>query len=326
MEKRVLIIDENVENRRELREKLSAAGWQVEDTRDGMSALETIQHNRSYGQGFHCIVSELFLPDIDGILLVKTLRQQYPDLPLAVVTRFGNEQVKADVEALGNTVYRDKPADLDELVATLDGYELTADTTAPADPPELAGYEGNIGAYIYLRIGSGERVDELYDSVKHMDGVLSANAVRGDFDLVLRVAVPAMDRLNELVDLLGKKDGIEVYGYEKIIEPQLSVNTDDFIKHFQTVWTEVNKDYVPGQETNAYLMIDIDRYQLERIYTSIKLTEGVYRCRVIEGSGKVMVLMSGAVSPGVVRHLLRKLAEMDGILRVREATVINLNQ
>jgi len=46
--------------------------------------------------------------------------------------------------------------------------------------------------------------------------------------------------------------------------------------------------------------------------------------RVAGGGNKLMVLMSQAVQPGVVRHLLRKLAEMDGILRVREATVINV--
>jgi hypothetical protein len=50
----------------------------------------------------------------------------------------------------------------------------------------------------------------------------------------------------------------------------------------------------------------------------------VYRCRVVTGSTKVIVLVSQAVHPGVMRHLLRKLAEMDGILRVREATLINV--
>ena len=326
MDQRALIIDENIENRRELRERLSAAGWQVEDVRDGMSALDAIQHARTYGEGYNCIITELFLPDLDGILLLKTLRQQYPDLALAVLTSYGNEQVQAEVEALGNTLYFNKPQDCPRVIEALAGLNLAADTTTPAEPPTPEAFEGNIGAYIFLRVGSTERVAELYESVRHLDGVISANAVRGDFDLLVRVAVPAEDRLKEVIDLLCNKEGVNCLGYERIIEPRLGPGTEEFVKHFQTVWAEVNKDYVAGQETNAYLIIDIDRYQFERIFTSIKLTEGVYRCRAIAGSGKLMVLMSGAVRPGVVRHLLRKLAEMNGILRVREATVINLNQ
>jgi hypothetical protein len=154
---------------------------------------------------------------------------------------------------------------------------------------------------------------------------MSANAVRGgDFDLVLRVALPSEDALKALLGEVQKVEGAKLIGHEHYIMPVLSASTEEFIRHYQTVAAEVNKDYLPGQDTNVYLMIDVDRYQMERIYTSILLTEGVYRCRVISGGSKLMVLMSHAVKAGVMRHLLRKLAEMDGILRVREATVINV--
>lgn len=324
-EKRVLVIDERVEFRRSLREGLSQQDWQVDEAPDAFSALDAIQQARAYGEGFSVIITEMFLPDQDGILFLKTLRQQYPNLPLIVLTGYGTEEWKAEIGNLEPIEYLEKPADVGLILSILEKFTLEVHTVHPAPAPPFTALEGAVGAYLFFMVESPELAGSMYNTLRAMPGVISANAVRGgDFDLVLRVAVPSEEALAKLFKEAEGVDGAKLVGHERYILPVLSASTEEFVRHYQTVAAEVNKDYVPGQDTNAYLMIDVDRYQMERIYTSILLTRGVYRCRVISGGNKLMVLMSQAVQPGVVRHLLRKLAEMDGILRVREATVINV--
>lgn len=322
--KRVLIVDEDIESRRGLREGLSNAGWQVDDAPDGLGALNLIQQARAFGEGYNCIVADTFLPDTDGILFLMTLREQYPQLPLIVSTGYGNDDLQGRVAELSKSVYFTKPIQMEQVIACLNEFDLAATTCEPVPAPPLQLLENKVCAYSFLRIDSGDRVEELYRTLREMEGVISANAVRGEFDLVLRVAVDSTEKLDELVERIRQVEGVKPVACDRIVTPMLSPTVDEFIRHYQTVWAKVNQNYIAGLGTNAYLLIDIDRYQLERIYTSIKLTEGVHRCRVIGGGTRLMTLMSGAVRPGVVRHLLRKLAQMDGILRVREATVINL--
>lgn len=323
--KRVLVIDDRVENRRHLREGLSRQDWQVDEAADAFSALEAIQHARAYGEGFSVIITELILPDQDGILFIKTLRQQFPALPLIVLTGFGAEKWEAEVQQLQPAEYLEKPAEIEQLLSKLEEFELECQTVAPAPAPPFVTPEGAVGAYLFYRIDSAELAGSVYSSLRNKDGVISANAVRGsEFDLVLRVAVVSEEALAKLTEETQRVEGVTLVDINRYMIPMLSASTEEFVRHYQTVAAEVNKDYVPGQDTNAYLLIDIDRYQMERIFTSILLTAGVFRCRVVNGGTKLIVLMSQAVQPGVMRHLLRKLAEMDGILRVREATVINV--
>jgi len=321
---RVLVIDDDVEIRRKLREELLKADWIVDDVSDALSGLESIHQARTYGEGYHLIITGAFLPDLDGLLFIRTLREQYPEVPIMVLTGYGDEELKAQIQAQPLTVYLAKPLDMDKFNQEIKKLKLEHDTSRPLPAPPMIPPDDNVGAYIYFNIDTASGGAAAYDALRALSGVYSANAVRGEFNLVLRVAVPSPEALDKLLADAKSVPGATYVSHEHYVPAMLSAANEEFVRHYQTVAAEVNKDYLPGQDTNAYLMIDVDRYQMERIYISILLTEGVFRCRVIGSGTKLMVLMSHAVRPGVVRHLLRKLAEMDGILRVREATVINV--
>jgi CheY-like chemotaxis protein len=323
--KRVLVIDEDVEARRILRQGLESTGWMVDAAPDGITGLTLIQDARAYGEGYHCIITEAFLTDLDGELFIKTLRLEYPEIPMVVVTGFGDERRREMIEQMQPSAYFDKPVHLNELLKAVGEFQLTASTYESAPAPAAARYEDNVGAYLFLNIKDYERAPELYRTLLELDGVLSANGVRGTgFNLILRTAVPSFDALQTLMNTVSQVNSVELVDHAQLEVPQLSRAVEEFTRHYQEVAKEANVDYVAGVDTNAYLFIDIDRYQLERIYLSLLLTLGVIRCRVVSGGAKLVVLSSHAVRPNVLRHLLRKLAEMDGVRRVREARVINL--
>ena len=64
-EKSVLMINEDVEVRRHLREILVAADWQIEEASSALEGLKLIQDARSFGDGYNYILTEGFLPDCD---------------------------------------------------------------------------------------------------------------------------------------------------------------------------------------------------------------------------------------------------------------------
>jgi CheY-like chemotaxis protein len=325
--KRALVIDEDVEARRILRDILRTADWAVDDAPGGVEALGLISQARAYGEGYHCIFTELFLPDLDGSLFLETLRLQYPDLPLAVISAFATEEDREGIARLNPVYLGGRPVDEKELLAVLDKLELTRSTYTVMPPEPSAASEPPVGAYLFVSFESFDAAQRLYGELGGLDGVISVNAVKGEgIDLVMRVGATNVEGIVTLAERVEQIDGITSVRHELIVKPPLGVDLQEFVEHYLTLASQLHADYVRGVATNAYLIIDIDRYQLERIYLSILLTEGVIRCRVISGFNKLMVLSAGAVRPNVVRHLLAKLAQLDGIRRVREVTVVNMNE
>lgn len=322
--KRVLIIDEEVEIRRSLRAGLMQFGWQVEEATDGLTAIEQIHRANSEGAGFCRLITEAFLTDMDGKLILKALRAQYPLVPIVVVTGFGDEVRRAMVEALAPSAYLVKPLQMEQLLAELGKFSLTVSTEFPEPAPEAPPRPHE--AYAFLRLLDNERAAEILFDFRATEGVRIANAVRGEYDIVLRLTTDSPDKLAATIERVKQASGVAIAAIEKLGKPRLTPEVEEFIKHYESISADDRMAYRVMNETNAYLMIDIDRYQLERIYTSIIMTEGVIGCQVSNGGAKLTVLMSGAVRPNVLRHVLQKLATMDGIRRVREATVINITR
>jgi DNA-binding response OmpR family regulator len=320
--KRVLIIDEDIEVRRSLRAGLMQFGWQVEEATDGLTSIEQIRRANAEGAGFCCLITEAFLTDLDGKLMLKAFRTEYPQLPIIALTGFGDVERRQQIENLQPAAYLEKPLAMEMLLAELGKFSFKTTTEQVAPTPDSAARQPE--AYVFLRLQDNERAGEILRELRAMDGVRVGNAVRGEYDIVLRLAADTADKLSTTAEMVKQTAGANVLAVERLEKPRLTPEVEDFVKHYESVSADDRAAYRSGNETNAYLMIDIDRYQLERIYTSIIMTEGVISCQVSSGGAKLTVLMSGAVRPNVLRHVLQKLATMDGIRRVREATVINI--
>ena len=59
------------------------------------------------------------MPGITGLEVTRTVRQEQPQLPIIVMTAFGDAQTKEAEMRSGATAYFDKPVRLSELKATV---------------------------------------------------------------------------------------------------------------------------------------------------------------------------------------------------------------
>ena len=89
---------------------LRQAGYQPLTARDGKEALEVIQ-----AQKVDCVVSDLHMPRMDGLQLLKEIRKTDAELPVIIVTAQG--EIKSAIEAIKNGAsdYILRPFDLEEL-------------------------------------------------------------------------------------------------------------------------------------------------------------------------------------------------------------------
>lgn len=113
MKPTALIIDDEAQIRRLLHVALEGAGYTVHDAETGSHGLQAIAHVRP-----DVILLDLGLPDIDGLTVLRRLRE-WSQTPVVVLTVRDDEQDKVAALDLGADDYVTKPFSTGELLARL---------------------------------------------------------------------------------------------------------------------------------------------------------------------------------------------------------------
>ena len=110
---KVLVVDDEPPIRKLLRMGLSTQGYEILDAPSGKAALELI------AQKPDLIILDLGLPDVDGLELLRRLRQEQEGVPIVVLSSRGEEVAKVQALDLGADDYVTKPFGMDELLARI---------------------------------------------------------------------------------------------------------------------------------------------------------------------------------------------------------------
>ncbi len=112
---RVLVVDDEVNARTALAELLRDEGFDVETAADAFKALGKYE---SFNP--HVVVTDLKMPGMDGIELVKKVRGSEDPAAVIVMTAFGAVSSAVDAMRAGAADYLTKPLNFDELLVVLD--------------------------------------------------------------------------------------------------------------------------------------------------------------------------------------------------------------
>jgi len=107
---RILVVDDDPASRELLRKVLASQGHEVVQAENGRAALSELTR-----QAPDLVVSDIRMPDVDGVQLLERMREVAPDVPVILVTAFGD--VEGAVEAIrrGAFDYIAKPYDVDGI-------------------------------------------------------------------------------------------------------------------------------------------------------------------------------------------------------------------
>jgi two-component system chemotaxis response regulator CheY len=322
---RVLIIDDEAEIRRNLTVGLTQEGYSVVACPDGISAIHELDGAREKGIAYDYLVTDIFMPDIDGLKILKVIKVQYPDLPVLVITGFGDDSLKMTALSEHNTGYLDKPFEIPDLVKALE--DLSPGSTSEAAVAEGEADEGmreSVSAYLTIRITDPARSMEIYNDLYQMEGVQKCEAVRGDFDIIVLAQASSEEEIAKIREKIGAMDGVDISSMSSVERPKLDRDVDKFVKIYAQAMKrpeQVKSAKQPG--TMSYIIVDVDPEAIQQIFTTVFFIDEVIFCDMIEG-GKKLVGMITSEGMGRKSTILEKLNEIDGVLRVREATVIKL--
>ena len=107
---RILVVDDDESLRRVMQVQLEDLGYDVATAADGASALEALQESSR-----ELVISDLKMPGMSGIELLKRVRAGFPETIVVVVTAFGTVETAVEAMKLGAYDYITKPVHPDAL-------------------------------------------------------------------------------------------------------------------------------------------------------------------------------------------------------------------
>jgi len=97
---RILVIDDQSQVRAAVSLALRAKGFDVVTAENGYAGLRTFKASR-----FDLVIADIFMPEMDGVKLIKALRERNPDLPVIAVSGVhlhGSERTALDLFPLAH--------------------------------------------------------------------------------------------------------------------------------------------------------------------------------------------------------------------------------
>jgi EAL domain-containing protein (putative c-di-GMP-specific phosphodiesterase class I)/CheY-like chemotaxis protein len=156
---RALIVDDDAQIRKDLSRVLQSLGLAVAAASNGREAAELLKK-----QSFDVVVSDIDMPEMTGLDLLRTIRQYDLDVPLVLVT--GNPGLETATQAVqyGAFRYLTKPVDVESLSqAVKEGVTLHRMAQLKREALEIIGAEGKqLGDRASLDARFNRALDQLW--------------------------------------------------------------------------------------------------------------------------------------------------------------------
>jgi EAL domain-containing protein (putative c-di-GMP-specific phosphodiesterase class I) len=191
---RILIVDDDPDLREIYAGLLQHAGYSVVSADGGRAAVEALDRGH-----FDVILTDISMPDMDGLQLLRTVRQRDLDVPVVLMT--GNPQVETAVQALdhGALRYLMKPVGEEALCQTVsEAVRLHHLAALKREALAQLGEEKLIGDRAGLEASFGRALDSLwmvYQPIVHAPDL----SLYG-YEALVRTGEPALTHPGALFD------------------------------------------------------------------------------------------------------------------------------
>ena len=168
----ILIVDDQEAFAQQIRTRLEREGYDVEVGSRRDEIVRLLQEKR-----FHLIVSDMKMPQMDGLELLGLVKEKYPDTAFVIMTAFGSVGTAVEAMKKGASDYITKPFPPEELLLTiknvLEKQSLLHEIKALRKEVEGRYSFGNF-------IGKNTKMQEVYDLISDVAETDATVLIRGE--------------------------------------------------------------------------------------------------------------------------------------------------
>jgi two-component system, NtrC family, response regulator AtoC len=167
--KRVLVADDELNMRRVLEAILRREGYEVITAANGIEALGGMSAN------IHTVITDLKMPGLDGMGLLKRLSVDYPDVPVVMITAHGSVENAVEAVKLGAFDYLEKPFEQEQIrqvvAKAISTYALSRKDARPEEPSERGRFR---------LVGQSPAIRQIYGVVEKVANTPSTVLISGE--------------------------------------------------------------------------------------------------------------------------------------------------
>ena len=168
----ILIVDDEQSYRQLLTLVFEAEGHTLRTAANGREAVEMLQ-----AEPADIIISDVRMPDMDGIGLLSSVRESFPDIGVVLMTAFASVDTARDAFKLGADDFIQKPFDVEELKLivrkTLEKQALVDENRAFKRAQRERGSVKNI-------VGASAKMQGIYQMIETVAEVQSTVLINGE--------------------------------------------------------------------------------------------------------------------------------------------------
>ncbi|MBW2460125.1 MAG: sigma-54-dependent Fis family transcriptional regulator [Deltaproteobacteria bacterium] len=167
--KQILIADDEPNMRRVLTAQLTRDGYDVYSVADGEKAKSALEEHH-----VDVVISDLRMPKVDGMELLKHIAEAHPNLPVIMITAHGTVDTAVEALKLGAYDFVTKPFDKNELRNVIAKAAKTAEL-ANRDVQPSADERGR-----YDIIGQSDEMQKVYGVIEKVADTPSSVLITGE--------------------------------------------------------------------------------------------------------------------------------------------------
>lgn len=169
----ILIVDDEPNIRRVLEAVLAREGHTVLTAENGRKGLDVL----SKDSNIDCLISDLIMPDINGIELLTAAKELNPSMSVLMITAHGTIKSAVDAMKLGAFDYIPKPFDLDEIKMTV--RNALERRNLIEENRELRAQVKQVNQVDKL-VGSGRAMQEVFSMIERIRDSRASVLIRGE--------------------------------------------------------------------------------------------------------------------------------------------------
>ncbi len=127
----ILVVEDNATMRDLLVDTLDAIGYLPTGASDGSEALQKLKE-----QKFDLMITDIMMPGIDGIALLKKVRKDYPHLPVLFIAGVATPEIMDQASPDGFLAKPFRISHIEQLIEdTLKGKDVAVGGSQDVEPP-----------------------------------------------------------------------------------------------------------------------------------------------------------------------------------------------
>jgi len=276
---KILLVDDDQSILEILADLMAIFGHDYVTAQNGVEAIEKLKHNF-----FDIVLTDMIMPDIDGMELLKHIKKNYPNIKVMVVTGYERAFTYTDVIRAGASDFISKPFNTDELEAKIN--RLVREIELMSQLELLSISDGLTGLYnrrhfdakifeearrahrqnhdLFLAVIDVDNLKKMNDKYGHLAGDkllksvgdIIKHCIRGNVDWPFRYGgdefCVILTQVTRDQAISTSERLIESFNEKKLPLTGLSIGLAQFVRSQNAKWTEDIDDLVKRSDIALY--------------------------------------------------------------------------